>query len=73
MSWVLMAGMIGFILPGIDNWAHAGGFAGGYLTGQWLDPLKPERVNHLAIAVVCLVASMLAIIASVVVWLFYLA
>ena len=35
----------------------------------WLDPLKPERINHLAIAVACLVASMLAILASVVTWL----
>ena len=24
--------MIGFLLPGIDNWAHAGGFLGGYVT-----------------------------------------
>ena len=37
--------------------------------GRWLDPLTPERINHLAIAVVCLAASILAIIASVVVWL----
>jgi rhomboid protease GluP len=69
MSWVFMAGIFGFLLPGIDNWAHAGGFAGGYLMGRWLDPLTPERINHLAIAVVCLAASILAIIASVVVWL----
>ncbi len=68
MSWVLMAGIMGFLLPGIDNWAHAGGFAGGYLMGRWLDPLTPERINHLAIAVVCLAASVLAILASVVVW-----
>jgi rhomboid protease GluP len=69
MSWVLMAGVMGFILPGIDNWAHAGGFGGGYAMALWLDPLKPERVNHLAIAVVCLAASILAILASVVIWL----
>ena len=69
MSWVLMAGIMGFIFPLVDNWAHAGGFAGGYLMSLWLDPLKPERINHLAIAVACLVASMLAILASVVTWL----
>jgi rhomboid protease GluP len=72
MSWVFMAGIFGFLLPGIDNWAHAGGFAGGYLLSLWLDPLKPERVNHLAIAVVCLAASILAILTSVVVWMIYL-
>jgi rhomboid protease GluP len=56
--------VMGLILPGVDNAAHAGGFAGGYLTGMWLDPLKPERVDHLAGAVICLVASALAIVAS---------
>ena len=69
LSWVFMAGIMGFMLRGIDNWAHAGGFAGGYMVSLWLDPLKPERVNHLAIAVGCLVASMAAILTSVVVWL----
>ena len=38
---------------------------GGYLLAVLLDPLKPERVDHLAIAVTCLAASMLAIVVSV--------
>jgi len=72
MSWVFMAGFIGFVLPGIDNWAHAGGFAGGYLLGRWLDPLTPERINHLGIAVACLAASILAIATSLVTWMFFI-
>jgi rhomboid protease GluP len=68
MNWVLMAGMTGFVFQGIDNWAHAGGFAGGYFMSRWLDPLMPERVNHLALAVVCLAASLISIVASVVIW-----
>nr|MBA2603973.1 rhomboid family intramembrane serine protease [Acidobacteriota bacterium] len=51
-------------MPGIDNYAHAGGFAGGYLMGLWLDPLRPERVDHLAWAVGCIAATALAIAAS---------
>ena len=39
--------VMGLILPRVDNAAHAGGFVGGYLAGIWLDPLKPERVDHL--------------------------
>ena len=35
--------VMGFLLPGIDNWAHLGGFVGGYLAARVLDPLKPER------------------------------
>ncbi len=64
-NWVIIAGVFGFIFPGIDNWAHAGGFAGGYLAGRLLDPLTPERINHMAIAVVCLLLSVLSIVVSV--------
>jgi rhomboid protease GluP len=56
--------VFGFIMPGIDNYAHAGGFLGGYLAGRLLDPLKAEQINHIAIAVGCLVLTVLAIIAS---------
>jgi membrane associated rhomboid family serine protease len=49
---------------GIDNYAHAGGFAGGYLASMWLDPLKRERTDHFLIALLCLVATALAILAS---------
>jgi rhomboid protease GluP len=66
VSWALFAGVFGLILPHIDNFAHAGGFLGGYLTGRILDPLKPERINHLGLAVVCLVLSILAILVSIV-------
>ena len=64
-SWALTAALMGFVIPGIDNWAHGGGFVGGYLAGRLLDPLTPERINHMAIAVVCLALSVLAIIVSI--------
>ena len=35
--------VFGLIMPGVDNYAHAGGFLGGYVAGRMLDPLKPER------------------------------
>jgi rhomboid protease GluP len=58
--------IFGFVMPGVDNWAHLGGLGGGYLMAKWLDPLKPERGDHLLIALGCLVASLLAILASIV-------
>lgn len=58
--------IMGFILPGVDNYAHAGGFVGGYVAAMWLDPLKPERMDHLVGAVLCLVATLVAILASIV-------
>jgi rhomboid protease GluP len=65
LGYALAMGVFGLIMPGIDNWAHAGGFAGGYLAGRILDPLKPERIDHLLIAVVCVLATMAAIAASI--------
>ena len=57
----------GLISPGgIDNAAHAGGFIGGYLASLWLDPLKRERMDHFIGAVICLVLTLLSIVASVV-------
>ena len=65
MNYVLMLVVMGFFMQGIDNYAHLGGFGGGYLAARVLDPLKPERIDHIAIALACLGASILAIIASV--------
>jgi len=66
LQYALFMGVMGFIFPGVDNAAHLGGFAGGYLASMFLDPLKPERVDHLAIAVGCLVVTFIAIIWSVI-------
>lgn len=66
LQYALMLGIFGLIFPGVDNYAHAGGFAGGYLAALLLDPLKPERIDHLAIAVACLAATFVALLASVI-------
>ena len=66
MGYAITLGIMGFILPNVDNYAHGGGFLGGYLAGMWLDPLKPERMDHLVGAALCLVLTALAIAASVV-------
>lgn len=66
LQYALILGLFGFIMPGVDNYAHAGGFAGGYLAGLWLDPLKQERMDHLVGAVICLALTALAILASLV-------
>lgn len=57
--------VFGFILPGVDNWAHLGGLAGGWVAAKVLDPLKPERGDHVLGAFVCLGASLVAVLASV--------
>jgi rhomboid protease GluP len=57
--------VFGLIMPGVDNAAHLGGFFGGYLASMWLDPLRPERANHMIGALVCLALTVLSIAASV--------
>ena len=65
LQYALILGVMGLIIPGIDNSAHLGGFIGGYFMSQLLDPLKPERIDHLAIAVVALAVTFVAILWSV--------
>jgi rhomboid protease GluP len=65
-SYALFMIVFGFLMPGVDNWAHIGGFAGGYLGGMLLDPLHPERGNHQALAVGCLLATAAAVLASLI-------
>lgn len=72
VGYAIMLGFFGLVMPGIDNYAHAGGFAGGYLAGQVMDPLRPERLDHILVALGCLVVSGLSIVASVVLGLPYL-
>jgi rhomboid protease GluP len=64
LQYAIFLGIFGLIFPGVDNYAHAGGFLGGYLASMILDPLKPERVDHMVMAGVCLIATVLAIGAS---------
>jgi rhomboid protease GluP len=67
LQYAVVLFVFGLIMPGgIDNYAHAGGFAGGYLASLWLDPLKPERMDHLIAAAACIVLTGLAVIASLV-------
>jgi len=56
--------LFGLMVKGVDNWAHLGGLLGGWIVARLLDPLKPERTNHVVIAIVCLVAAAASIAAS---------
>lgn len=58
--------VIGLIVPIIDNWAHLGGYAGGWLAASVLDPLKDESPTHMLIGLVCLLLTAASIVASVV-------
>jgi rhomboid protease GluP len=65
-QWALIMFVYGLIMPGIDNFAHAGGFVGGYVTSAFFNPLTREKGDHLLIAVVLLLLTFAAIVMSIV-------
>jgi rhomboid protease GluP len=66
-SYAIYMIVFGFLMRGVDNAAHVGGFAAGFLAGYVLDPRRQETGNHLVGAVVCIAATVAAVVASLVV------
>jgi len=64
-QYVIVFAVWGLLMPGTDNYAHAGGFLGGYAVSAALNPLERERGDHLIAAAACLGATALAIAASI--------
>jgi rhomboid protease GluP len=62
--WVMSFLVMGFMIRGIDNWAHVGGLLGGYACSKLLDPLSRERLDHFLIAIGLLAVSAIAVIVS---------
>ena len=58
-GWVIGIFIFGFLVPGINNWGHGGGIAGGVLLGLALGyrERQPERFIHKALAGICLVVT----------------
>jgi rhomboid protease GluP len=64
--WIMSFLFMGFLFPRIDNFAHLGGLAGGYICAKFLDPLYPERLDHFIVAIALLVLSAIAVVVSVI-------
>lgn len=62
--------LFGLLIPGIDNWAHLGGLAGGYLLASRYGPNTEERPGQVLTALVLLVVSLLAVPLSFLSWSF---
>jgi rhomboid protease GluP len=65
LGYAMMLFVFGLMMPGVDNWAHGGGFIGGYGMATLLNPMRPETGNHLLIGAGCLVLTLLSIVGSV--------
>jgi rhomboid protease GluP len=63
-TYAVILFVFGFIMPNVDNYAHLGGFIGGYAAAHLLNPMRPERISHLMAALVCMALTVLSILAS---------
>jgi rhomboid protease GluP len=64
LQWAVIMFVFGFIVPGIDNWAHGGGFVGGYAMA-WLfsrTPSDREGIGAYALAGACALLTVLAFV-----------
>ncbi len=61
--WVIILAIFGFMVPGINNWAHGGGVAAGIAIGYMLGykEIKKETLLHRSIYVICIAVTLLAI------------
>jgi len=65
VNYAIILFVMGLIMPGVDNTAHAGGFLGGYAMSAFFGPFTRERGDHLIVAFVSLAITLLAVIVSV--------
>lgn len=66
MAWgyAVILFLFGLVFPGVDNWAHLGGFLGGYGLARVFNPLHPEKTDHVVAALALLAASIAAVVYS---------
>lgn len=66
-GWAVGIFLFGFLIAGINNWAHGGGLLCGVLTGFMLgyEEKGPENYMHRVIAGICALSTLAALIAGV--------
>ncbi len=72
-GWALGIALFGFIIPGINNWAHGGGMVSGILLGRLVgyQERQPTRRFHRLLAVICLLATAVILCWALIDGLFY--
>jgi membrane associated rhomboid family serine protease len=64
VKWLIYIAIMGFLFSGIDNWAHAGGLASGYLLGRIMVDRPPVAAEERKRAYVLGWTTALAVVAS---------
>ncbi len=60
--WAIFLFVFGLIFPGVDNWAHLGGFVAGYGLAHWFNPLTAERPDHVYAALAAIAATVASLL-----------
>lgn len=62
-GWALIIFLFGFIVSGINNWAHGGGMVAGVLCGYWLEyqDQRGEQLWHKLLASTCMVVTVVVL------------
>ena len=59
-QWAIILGVFGFIMPSVNNWAHGGGFAGGWIAAHLMgfsdEHRESTRVLLAALALIAVTA-----------------
>jgi rhomboid protease GluP len=66
-QWAILMFIFGFMMSGVNNWAHFGGFAGGWVASQFLVSQSGRREGRLTIlvALLCLALTVMGFALSV--------
>jgi rhomboid protease GluP len=64
IRWLIYIGIWGLLFPGIDNWAHAGGLATGFILGKILTDRPPATPEERKLAYALGWAAALIVVAS---------
>ena len=64
IRWLIYIGIWGLLFPGIDNWAHAGGLATGFILGKLMADRPPATPEEQKLAYALGWAAALVVVAS---------
>ena len=65
-QWAIILGIFGFIMPNVNNWAHGGGFAGGWIAAHLMgfSDEHRESTRVLLAALVLIVLTVVGVVLS---------
>ena len=72
-GWIVGLALFGFVVPGINNWGHGGGIAGGLILGYLLgyNERKRETICHSLLSAGCILMTTLTLLWAILTSVYY--